>query len=1591
MEDSIVKMIEMELAMTDISSGDEKETEKDVKAGDFDETELFSEELPDSVISYLKAAEDRVKHLEECLLQDREDAVYSACYTVIPFSSSHYLKEIASKFKEDPEILKHKILCEIEEEENKSQSGSNHAGSPFISEYGKINGLIIKEEKGDEVAVTLDYIETEERCRQELLQWEEEQNKMEENKMSELKMLKVLHEKQLKDEEEKKLLRQQQFDEERRKLEMKHMQQQAELEEKIRKDQTIFQEELKQQEAVIRALELRMYEERKLFEEQKVNEEKKQQEKQHNAAVLIQAQFRAFAVYKKYAPILMRCREERQRKKELKVKMDREKKEMEEKIKQKLAEQKLIEEEERKKREVEKLQREEAELRRIQYEKKKEEERLKYEKEKQIMFEQQQKEKEENERLKRNEFERKAREQEENRKAIQRKEQEMKRQCKETAIQTEDIMQEENMTNLPSGNINAFLTTESENEMANRKKNKPVSQSDTSNREQSKQSSASSENVTIVTEVTSEVTDAAVNAKQCDQNDAYANSNFIKGEVSEGMQGESLEILTTDKYNQKKVDRNLPPEAFSSNDSLIPTTLNFTYKISNNDTSITSELTCELPHSQLILPDHIEKKRLSWMQSCTPWARICNENKRKQVVKKNRSRKTSSCQLPPLSMDVILHSGNWGALQQVTTVALQDLPGFSLSTFSLCPQLRCLSLRRCGLIALEGLNDCKELTFIDVQENAIKTINCLDVENLCVLLLNHNQLTSIHGIDGCRNLKVLELSHNNITRIGNTESLKILQHMAVSHNQLISTKGLNKTPTLLYLDCSFNHLTSVDGIEHCGLLQILKVEGNNLTEFPNLENNVLLRELYLDDNSIYSLKRMSECWLPLLKVLSLSQNSLTSLPPMSEVILLEKLHLSNNCLADMKSASEWFSGCQHLLELNVDGNPLQQDTDWRDTLLRITPSLKFLNGKSANSSGEIHMEKRISAPEGSFLAFCHRQHQEIELVLKNHAAEVGNTQSVLEAAEIQCQHLGELMCLAEEHRYAHEYGDLCINDRNDPKSQRNPLKHLTSDSHHGNNCPVPGAKENKQSTGKTSKRWMTPGQRQPTVCANFCETREEQSFTLIESKGGNSGTTSTVCKNKRSNQQPMLPEESIKNSVTISANMVGKHLLRAQQNNLENFAATVVQAHWRGYVVRRDLSFFAMLHVAAIVIQSVWRGHCTRKKMGRLKKFKAACVDGNRSEQYPEMARFRAATLIQAAWKGFHLRKKLASALAAVRKDETEDEFEEVNLDDFVYNEDTLEKEWLILDSEHFPSKTLMMSNHLHWPKPPSNAPVISSSSGFPWQPPEAWHKDDNISAAVKPGSSLSLTGMWQCASSKSRTVSRLSEKSQTTDTNHSFTKQKEKELSEEWGFKDMQTAQLMLKRAQKMKSKKARSKQLLDPAVRLALFKHNENKHPHMSPPKKVQPARVDYFKVSEEEFVHWDSTSAEKIERSRQFTYQWLQTQVEDYKTASSRIMKSSRFLPELNPDVLSGGRVQLVTSPSRQEAMDLEIVSIASGSSVTQVSEKNNQSRRHSVEVAKKHIPLKSNSAPSKKERISFRDNPVQQSIGWGSGKKRGNPFK
>ncbi|KAM9579712.1 leucine-rich repeat- and IQ domain-containing protein 1 [Guaruba guarouba] len=1425
--------------------------------------------------------------------------------------------------------LKKKVLFEIEKEDLQIATTTSYNSQSTSDEVVSDEHFVTADV---EMSISLTHRGVEEKYRQELEQWEKRQKELEDKKRKKWKAEREAQEKQNEEEQTRRVQHLEEFEAEKIKLELLHKKHQIAIEDELQKEKKTWRDKTMHHEELIMKLQLQMDDEKNALEKQKAKERQHLTEQQNTAAVEIQARFRSFSVHKKYAPILKEWKDEIKKKQKILKGTEREMKEKEDKMKMQMAENRQKKEEEKKGQEL--LERQEylEQVRRCEdYEKKKESLRLKREKQLQIRREEQRKLGEKKAKTVMSESTEKKKgninnhKQTENTKVVREQEEKLNKQVEEEEEKQAEMIDEKIYLIIPAERT----LTSTSNMLGSEKEHFS----------QVNNESIYKNSVIHVGETYSQTRDLNKASHSHTSNNESVNfgaNNMVENKASNICR--SPPIVQPD-GSDKEVKDHVSQSEIRKKTVFLMEDANEVREISDKIQDLAE---CS---SSIILPDNIETKRINWMNTCKSWSKIHEENQRKKAAEKNRQRKSSLSKMPkmpPLSTEKIIHSSPWSTLQQVTTLTLEDLPACSLSTLSECSNLQFLMLRRCGLVALEGLSSCKDLKYINVEENNIQIIDCENLENLSILILSKNHLSSVCGLDGCINLQNLELSYNRITRIGGLESLKNLQQLIVDHNQLISTKGLCEAPTLIHLDCSFNHLTQVEGIENCGLLQILKLQGNNLQEFPRLENHVLLRELYLDDNSISTMKMLSLCWLPLLQILLLSENRLTELVPLNSFVSLEKLDIKNNCLSDLEGVISWLSGCHKLKELSLSGNPLLQERNWRPSYFKVLPSLQFLDGEMLNCDTLPATERIKESESSSFMELCQLQIEE-NVLLKKKAAELRISSSI-NSAQGQCWYFNQLMNLSIKHRYAHECGELNIPDRDGPEALQNHLKQTSTGCLQENNLFIMGATENKQVLLDPSKRWIATGHTQTTFI-----------------------NSSIPVHRKENKEHQKVKQKSTESCINYSGESKGNNNMSAK---LMLQQSVIVVSN-----VGKDLQHFEndteRLHVAASVIQSFWRQYHARRK--------ADCTK-TENHQFIESLRRKheAATLIQASWKGFLLRKKLASALAAVKSDEVEDDCEEINVEEFTFSEAALEKEWLTLDSTHFPSKTLLLSNQLYWPKKysrPSHS--REHSNGSPLSPQEVGQ------CINSPHSYLAENSRFHSRSGKG-TMSQLSDWKKKKA--FSFMLQKEEKISEEWGFKDISTAQLMLKRAHKMNPKKYSNKNL-DPAVRLALFKNNENKHLHVKPLRKTQPINAGYFEGKKEEFSQLDTTLDEKLQRRKDFAYKWLHTQLLDYGAASSKNTKCCRFLPKLDP-VLRNSRVQLVASPVSREDPDLDLVSMASGSALTENREKNKQPHRHSARSSKKNIPTpeKSGLGPSHKERISFRDHPVQFSGGWGAGKKR-----
>ncbi|XP_071121104.1 leucine-rich repeat- and IQ domain-containing protein 1-like [Mytilus edulis] len=1493
------KLTEADLESSDTSASD-------VLNSDNSSSEDVNEVLPGEFDTYVKSLQQQTAAFEldlaECDDLLRQSVDITSSRDVIPFDED--LQQDITEYGENIEDLRLKILEDLEKDDSDEDDdlfSDSEDDSKFTEEEEK-------EENKAMVLVTKEQLEF-----KELLAGQkdriQEQSKKQEDQLNQL-IERERHDEEIFEQEieTKKQEQKLQFEKEESRLltERKGRQEEEEKQQKI--IEQLLEVEMKTQQKKIEELEEIAKREKEEWEKRVNKEQIKQEEKKAMAAVKIQSVYKGYCtrkqhkteIDKRWKEAQGKRREERYKeiekeqkkfeedeerqkiqdeekrvKEEKRKEEERIKKEEEEKRKQEEADRKQREKEEKIKKEEEKrIKAEEEKLRKEEEKRKKEEEkkkkeeekRQKQEEERQRKEEEKQKKKEEEERKKREEIERKQKEEEEKvRKQEEEKQKklEKEKQEKEEKKKMKEDQQREEMERIRQEELKKQEVERQEAEL--KKQEEKLKQ--------------------------------FLNEESDDTND----NKVIK----------STDFKTNGSISHR--DKNSPRKSVRRvKDGLVRDSTSASL---NGDTD--ERLKNGLSSMMEGLPSHLESKRLGWIKSCTPWSKVSNEPwKLKASTSKRPPRRPSSAKkLHMLEESIITTAAKVASLRQVTTVELKDLPGSNMSTLGQCTGLQYLKMVNCNLIAVEGLQNCKQLQYLDLKNNKIEYIDLKSLGSIKFIDLSNNSLSGIHGMDGCTDVRWLDLSDNKITRLGGLNGLRRLHTLKLGKNQLINTSGLGDTPTIQYLDLSHNHLQEVQDINKLCLLQHLNLSANNLLQIPDLQNHVLLHDLILEDNNITSLDDLNQSWLPLVQKLNISQNSLEDLVSLENLLLLRDFNLSNNQVLDIDVFQSSLQSYIYLEMLHLCGNPAVESLEDKDSFRKKLTSVLTRLHQLDDATLESTQCGSPIKPRNSFEAMCLHQvqmmkdvHHRFQQDTKSHL----DSSNLSELCEIYFKFCDKTHKMAEDNRYAHEYGEISIAQPTAPST------------------PKSGRPRSARANKVVQDSYMSP------------KDMFEKALHDGGSKGG--GSNGLV---RGDNVAVVKP--------VITAKIV--------QNILEDDTTSQKKLHRR--------------HEAAVKIQSAWRGYSVRRWYEQV-------VQDQSFDMAVLLELHNAAIKIQAIWRGYSVRCRLERALDFAKL-EDDDEFGEIDMNDLNFNED-------ILDDWKPPSTPQIPNRHAVLGKPPSGkkttppkipALPLGDNPHPPQQPRRAWRGMDSPLSDVqvqqnypRPPSSL-ISG---------------------TDTHRTVQSRKEEKISEEWGFKNNETAHLMMQRAKKMKYNAERRKKLskLDPKQRLVLFRKLEevSHYPHVQAPSRKILPRKEYFQERQKEI---DNADREKrIEKSEKVsrTFEWLHTQVGDYDVSDSPINTNNqgnrtrqRFgsdgnLPKLDSDLMSGKAVRLVSSPV--DLMSVDSVSIQGEFS---------KPRRFSASSSDSQTrlpPIKGGSAPTgqkRKEKMSWR-NPQNKNndIGWGGGHKR-----
>lgn len=180
----------------------------------------------------------------------------------------------------------------------------------------------------------------------------------------------------------------------------------------------------------------------------------------------------------------------------------------------------------------------------------------------------------------------------------------------------------------------------------------------------------------------------------------------------------------------------------------------------------------------------------------------------------------------------------------------------------------------------------KEISFPDLKlEESIRRaigkregpIFSSDLEKLTTFEAIDQGITSLDGIENCKNLTMLFLDNNEIADIQNLAYLKELSGLSVTRNKIIDLAPLSSLTNLKQLDLNFNKITDISALVSLTNLETLNLagstNGNQIVDISSLASITGLKNIWLANNRISDVSALVHLANP--KMINLDGNPLS--------------------------------------------------------------------------------------------------------------------------------------------------------------------------------------------------------------------------------------------------------------------------------------------------------------------------------------------------------------------------------------------------------------------------------------------------------------------------------------------------------------------------------------------------------------------------------------------------------------------------------------------------------------------------------------------------------------------------------------------
>jgi|CZCB01.1.fsa_nt_gi Leucine-rich repeat (LRR) protein len=232
-------------------------------------------------------------------------------------------------------------------------------------------------------------------------------------------------------------------------------------------------------------------------------------------------------------------------------------------------------------------------------------------------------------------------------------------------------------------------------------------------------------------------------------------------------------------------------------------------------------------------------------------------------------------------------------------------------------KIESIDARNSGISSLDGLQYCKNLKKLYITDNKITDLEPLSgLVHLTALLAARNEIKNIDTLSNLTDLQFLDLSVNKINIIKPLESLANLETLGIGNNPIVDITPVSSLRNLEQLSLNGLNLSDLKLVENLDKLTWIYAGANEIIDISHLAKLENLSYLDLTFNKVSDISVLKK--LKNLKVLKVSNNSINDISSISELVNLEELDLSDNNISDIAA----LKGLVNLKSLFLSNNPI---------------------------------------------------------------------------------------------------------------------------------------------------------------------------------------------------------------------------------------------------------------------------------------------------------------------------------------------------------------------------------------------------------------------------------------------------------------------------------------------------------------------------------------------------------------------------------------------------------------------------------------------------------------------------------------------